>query len=187
MIILQFIICFLQIFTFCWLCQGYEIEEYNCSAFPEWEWHGDRYPWTNCPRNEYMIEHNLIQCYSKKWNYGNPDIQGIPLFYDCWSRKDVDEEFLKNNVTITTEYSNDGIDISYISASFKYNGTHLNCIAQEDWAQNLPIVLDYDDGYDYHLCVTNTSLMATFQIHYSDNFSFIRVYAMLSLQSNHLV
>ena len=188
MIILQFIICLLHIFTFCWVCQGYEIEEYNCSAFPEWEWNGLKYPWTNCPRNEYMIEHNLIQCYSKKWNYEH-DYEystGTPSIHDCWSRKDVDEEFLKNNVTITTEYSNDGIDIRYISASFKYNGTHLNCIAQEDWAQNLPVVLDFN-GYDYYPCITNTSLMATFEIKHSDDFSSIKVAAWLSIQSNNLV
>ena len=24
-------------------------------------------PWTNCQQNEYMVEHNLIQCYSEVW------------------------------------------------------------------------------------------------------------------------
>ena len=100
MIILHFIIFFLQIFT---IYQGYEIKEYNCSAFPDYNNGYDSYPWTNCPRNEYMIEHDLIQCYSKKWNYAYESLDGILPIYDCWSRKDVDEEFLKNNLAITTE------------------------------------------------------------------------------------
>ena len=128
-----------------------------------------------------MIEHNLIQCYSKKWITLFEPYVGIPPIYDCWSRKDVDEEYLKNNVTFTTEYSNDGIDVNYISASFKYNGTHLNCLAQEDWAQNLPIVSNYVDGINHQLCITNTSLMATFYIIHSDDFSSITAAAYLSV------
>ena len=83
--------------------------EYNCSAFPNLPNLDDDPQWTNCPRNEYMIKHNLIQCYSKKWldDYGN-FCNGMPCVYDCWSRKDIDEEYLKKGVTITTEYSNDG-------------------------------------------------------------------------------
>ena len=96
------------------------------------------------------------------------------------SRKDIDEEYLKNEVTISAEYSNDGIDVKYISASFKHNGSHFDCIAQEDWAQNLPIVSDYYGGTDAQLCITNTSLMATFEIYHSD----YSVFAQLSVQSN---
>ena len=132
-----------------------------------------------------MKEHNLIQRYSKEWVADYVFSYGTPWIYDCWSRKDVDEQHLKNNVTITSEYSNDGLDVRYISASFKYNSTHLDCIAQEDWAQNLPFVSNVH-GFDYHLCITNISLMATFEFKHSDDFSSIKVHAQLSVQANHL-
>ena len=102
----------------------------------------------------------------------------LPCSYDCWSRKAVGEERLKNDIRIANEYSNDGIDVTYVSASFKYNGSHINCIAEENWAQNLPIASDGKN--DYHLCITNTSLMTTFRFKQSD-YSSSKPHALLSV------
>ena len=41
-----------------------------------------------------------------------------------------------------------------------------------------------DNAYDYQLCITNTSLMATFAIYHSDEFSYIYVFALLSVKAN---
>ena len=85
---------------------------------------------------------------------------GLPSEYYCWSRQDVNQTLLKDYVMITTEYSNEGIDVSYISASFEFNGTQLNCLSNERWAQNFPFLEEY--GTTMHLCITNVSLLATF-------------------------
>ena len=68
---------------------------------------------------------------------------------------------LRNNVSITTGYSQDGIDVTKINATFKFNGTYLNCDSTEKWAQHLPIVTQ-SDGIIRQPCLTNIGLLATF-------------------------
>ena len=79
----------------------------------------------------------------------------------------MNETFLKNNITINTDFSNSGIAISHINATFSYNanqdGENPKCITTTEWAQDLPISI-YGNG-NYRIsqpCMTNTSLIATF-------------------------
>ena len=73
----------------------------------------------------------------------------------------MDSEMLRNNVSITTGYSQDGIDVTKISATFQFNGTYLNCVSSEKWAQNLPIVT-LSNGSIRQPCLTSNGLFATF-------------------------
>ena len=55
--------------------------------------------------------------------------------------------------------------MSSISAKFEFNGTQLNCICSEKWAQDLPIHATIDNGFSSRIeqvCVTNLGLVATF-------------------------
>ena len=81
----------------------------------------------------------------------------------------MDEKVFKNKITINNDFSNSGIDISHINATFSYNangtvlhqdGEHPKCITTTEWAQDLPIII-----WSYRInqpCMTNTSLIATF-------------------------
>ena len=92
---------------------------------------------------------------------------------------DINETALKNNVTIETEYSSKEIDtasMTYMTAKFRFNGTHLNCLSTQKWAQELPYRITYPDPPDpqfqpeyQQLCITNLTLLATFDYTIDDN------------------
>ena len=53
--------------------------------------------------------------------------------YSCWSRGDYSETFLKENISISSAFRTEEYNASFFT-NFDYNGTHVKCQTDEDWA-----------------------------------------------------
>ena len=106
-----------------------------------------------CPnRNE-----DFLQCYDLPRKINEDETRGYGLRYWCWNRFDNDESIVKN-ITISTTYldiDNSGILNLPFSSIFYFNGTHMICIANEEWVS--------DKSHDI-ICATSTGIpVANFQ------------------------
>ena len=81
--------------------------------------------------------------------------------YYCWSRKDIDENDLKN-VTIATANVYDHELAAMInkpfSTQFKFNGSHFKCDSEESWANRS----FYASTWFFMPCATNSIPAAVF-------------------------
>ena len=84
-----------------------------------------------------------------------------PSFW-CWSRKDYDENYLKK-LNISIAYKEE--TFNSFSTTFTYNGSHVKCDSEEEWAQTWFDLSNYLIPVPPIPCVTNTSSIpvASFQ------------------------
>ena len=76
-----------------------------------------------CSPANFMTEDDY-ECYDKSFKDSpiNDYDYGFSKYFWCWSRGDNKEDFLRNELKITTSYRNEGYNKSF-TASFQFNKT----------------------------------------------------------------
>ena len=125
---------------------------YNCSQFHD-VYHE---PLVQCPPSKFMLKNNLVECFDNYSKTRNQDY----FEYWCTSRKDMDEEMIKQVIVTPAYVDNELNDVIFkpFSTRYRFNGTHFKCDSEEEWASSW-------FGIDTHNipfspCTTNTTIPA---------------------------
>ena len=105
---------------------------------------------------------DYLECYDLSWK---ETFEGsIPLMYWCWSRRDNNDDVLKD-FTISARYY-DNSELNNIlnrpfTAKFHVNESHIICQNNEEWESIIN-----DHAYTYVHCSTSTGIPAAY-FHYT--------------------
>ena len=82
--------------------------------------------------------------------------------YSCWSRGDYTENFLKENISISSDFRTEKYNASFFT-NFDYNGTHVKCPTDEEWADKWFDVSNQYAPVFPIACITSDAPVANFR------------------------
>ena len=136
------------------------VSGYNCTKFGGLNHY---HPLVECPPANFMLKDNLVECFDNFTSFHN----GPNLEYMCMSRRDMDEEIIKNTTVTTAYIHNELNDLIFepFSTKYQFNGTHFKCDSEEKWAGSW-FNIDADSTSP---CTTNTTISVNVKYHSDDN------------------